>query len=118
MYNEYSILKISKKQMKEELIDLARQAWNYYLADGEENIEKFRFYFNYFFNNNREVQEVDYMYDEQFSHPHFHYVSVKYPKVASKVDEILKSEGISIIKMKEKFDKIMKEREDNGEKDL
>ena len=42
MYNEYSILKISKKQMKEELIDLARQAWNYYLADGEENIEKLK----------------------------------------------------------------------------
>lgn len=115
MYDKFSIVKISKKELKNELVSLARIAWDSYNSNDE---EKFRFHFNYFFNNNKEVREVDYMYDEQFSHPHYHYVLDNYPKLATKIDETLKEQGISISLMKEKFDKIMKDRNIDDENEI
>lgn len=109
------IKKVSKKDVIGELVNIAKMTWksyeNYIKNKSNENLESFRFYFNYFYNNNKEVAETDMAYGEMFSYPHFLYLKENYPEVANIILKIMNKKGIDLDKMEKLFLSIENDKE-------
>ena len=107
---------MNKREYVKELESYAETAWQSYqelLKDNtKENLDRFLFCFNYFYNNNKETAETDLMYGVNYGIKRYLPLKNENSKLASKIQNHLLSQGIDVAKMEQLYSKLNEQSND------